>query len=174
MAHLLAVTCAVILALSSCGMISKETETSIDDKTQKDTSYHQVPIHPSISHISFFGKPVIWDDSTHIIQQITEIVESDTMLSISGRALTVGKVGFGINIHGGFLSLISSTQPDDPKMKQVIEYLTSIYGEPVENQPDDYWWYSGAKDDYLGRLVARLRPLHSEEGGTVLIIENYK
>lgn len=93
---------------------------------------------------------------------------------LATAVLSIWEVEFGVNIDVDGIRLITSTQPDDPKMKQVIEYLTSIYGEPVENQPDDYWWYSGAKDDYLGRLVARLRPLHSEEGGTVLIIENYK
>jgi len=165
---LLAVTCAVILVLSSSGMISKDSATSVDDKIQQDTTRHQTPVYPNNSPIFFFGKPVILDDSTHIMQQITEIVESDTMLSIDGRELTVGKVEFGINFHSGFLSLLSSTQPDDPKMKEVIEYLNSIYGTPEEDEPDNYWWYVGADEDYSGKLVARLRPLHSEEGGTVL------
>ena len=171
-ALLLAVTCAVILVLSSRGMISKDSATSVDDKIQQDTTRHQTPVYSNNSPIFFYGKPVILDDSTHIMQQITEIVESDTMLSIDGRELTVSKVEFGINFHSGFLSLLSSTQPDDPKMKEVIEYLNSIYGTPEEDEPDNYWWYVGADEDYLGKLVARLRPLHSEEGGTVLFFGN--
>lgn len=147
-ALLLAVICVVILVLSS-----------------------QASVYTNKPQISFFGKPVILDDSTHIMQQITEIVESDTMLSISGRVLTVGQVGFGINIHSGFLSLLSSTQVDDPKIKEVVEYLNSIYGTPDEDDPDDYWWREKADGDNLGRLIVRMRPLHSEEGGTVLFFE---
>lgn len=168
---ILVATSVTTLALSSYGMIGKEEEISIDDKKQQDTTHHQTPVYLNNSLISFFGKPVILDDSTHIMQQITEIVESDTMLSITGRVLTVGQVGFGINIHTGYLSLLSSTQVDDPKIKEVLEYLNSIYGAPEENEPDDYWWYVGADEDYPGRLVARMRPLHSEEGGTVLFFE---
>ena len=150
MAPLLTVICIVVLALSS-----------------------QASVFTDNPKISFFGKPVVLDDSTHIMQQITEIVESDTMLSISGRVLTVGNVGFGINIHSGFLSLLSSTQADDPKMKEVLEYLSSIYGIPDEDEPDNYWWRERADGDNLGRLIVRMRPFHSEEGGTVLFFEDY-
>lgn len=150
MAPLLTVICTVVVALSS-----------------KASVYTDNP------KISFFGKLVVLDDSTHIMQQITEIVESDTMLSISGIVLTVGKVGFGIgiDIRSGFLSLLSSTQVDDPKMKEVLECLSSIYGTPYENEPDDYWWQDRADDNILGWIV-RMRPFRSEEGGTVLFFRN--
>ena len=165
------VVVSIALALSSYCSISNIAGTSGNQKVQQDSTYHYHSTHPNIPHISFFGKLVVLDDSTHIMQQITEIVESDTMLSISGRVLTVGQVGFGINIHSGFLSLLSSTQVDDPKIKEVVEYLSSIYGEPEEDEPDDYWWRESADGDNLGRLIVRMRPLHSEEGGTVLFFE---
>ena len=77
---------------------------------------------------------------------------------------------FGVNIDVDGIRLISSTQPDDPKMKQVIEYLNSIYGEPEEDEPDNYWWQ--IKGNYENpRGMVRLRPMRgSEDGGTVIII----
>lgn len=168
MALLLAVTYVVILALTSCGMISKEAETSIDDKVRQDTSCHQAHTYSSISEISFFGKPVLLDDSTHIMQQITEIVANDTKLSIDGWVLTVCQVGFRVNMGNNVFSLISSTQTDDPTMKEVVEYLNSIYGVPEEDEPDYYWWHVSSDDDNPSGWIVRMRPLHTVEGGTVL------
>lgn len=179
---LFAAFCIASFTLASCGNSNQcnHRKDCLDTITAIDSNHSQVINRCSMQDwgfeaeydtISFFGEPVILDDSTHIMQQITEIVERDTMLSITGRVLTVGQVGFGINIHSGYLSLLSSTQVDDPKIKEVLEYLNSIYGAPEENEPDDYWWYVGADEDYPGRLVARMRPLHSEEGGTVLFFE---
>lgn len=85
--------------------------------------------------------------------------------------LSIGEVDFGVNIDDDDIRFITSTQPDDPKMKQVIVFLSSIYGEPEEDEPDNYLWRVGANEDYPDRTVIRLRPLHSEEGGTVLFIE---
>lgn len=72
--------------------------------------------------------------------------------TLDGKVLAVGKVKFGINTHSEGLCLLSSTQPDDHKMRQVIEYLSSIYGEPEEDESDNYWWRIGADDGYLGLL----------------------
>ncbi len=168
----MAVISFVMLALLSCGMINKEAEISINDKTQQDISYHQALVYPNISQISFFGKPVILDDSTHIMQQITEIVTRDTVLSIDGWVLTVGQVGFRINMINNNLSLISSTMVDDPKMEIVREYLNSIYGVLEEDEPDNYCWRIRGDEENLGKLIVRMRPFHSEEGGTVLIFED--
>lgn len=120
--------------------------------------------------VSFFGEKVVLDDSAHVMQQIKEIAAKNDMLSVEGYVLTVGNVGFGINIHDGFLSLISSVQVDDPEMGKVMEYLDSLYGAAEVNE-NYYWWYVGADGEYRGHLVARMRPLHSEEGGTVIFFE---
>lgn len=165
---LLLATAISTLVLSSCD----NAGTSGNQETQQDSTYYHPSTCPNVSHISFFGKPVMLDDSTHIMQQITEIVENDTMLSIDGWVLKVGQVSFRMNIMDDGLSLNSSTQPDDPKMKQVIEYLNSIYGVPEEDEPDNYWWWVGTNEDYPDGMVIRLRPLHFEEGGTVLFFEN--
>lgn len=82
--------------------------------------------------------------------------------------LSIGEVDFGVNIDGDGIHLIASIQPDDPKMRHVIDYLNSIYGEPEEDDPDCYCWRAGANGGCTDGMVIRLRPLHSEEGGTVL------
>ena len=122
--------------------------------------------------ISFFGKPIVMDDWTSIHHQIRVIASEDDMLcyesGIHNRTLSVGKVKFGVNVDGDGIILVSSTEVDAPKMKQVVEYLKGIYGVPVEDEPDNYWWHVGRDGGYHGKTV-RMRPLHSEEGGTVLL-----
>ena len=122
--------------------------------------------------ISFFGKPIVMDDWTSIHHQIRVIASEDDMLcyesGIHNRILSVGKVKFGVNVDSDGIILVSSTEVDAPKMKQVVEYLKGIYGVPVEDEPDNYWWHVGRDGGYHGKTV-RMRPLHSEEGGTVLL-----
>ena len=121
--------------------------------------------------ISFFGKPVVMDDWTSILHQIRVIASEDDMLcyesGIDHRTLSVGKVKFGVNIHGDGIVLITSIEVDDPKMKQVIEYLNGIYGAPDEDEPDYYWWHINNGCNKTGSV--RLRRLHSDEGGTTLL-----
>lgn len=122
--------------------------------------------------ISFFGNPIVMDDWTGILHQIRVIASEDDMLcyesGIHNRTLSVGKVKFGVNIDGDGIILVSSTEVDAPKMKQVVEYLKGIYGAPEEDEPDNYWWHVERDGGYHGKTV-RMRPLHSEEGGTVLL-----
>lgn len=122
--------------------------------------------------ISFFGKPIVMDDWTSIHHQIRVIASENDMLNyatdIDLCVLSIGDVGFGVNIDGDGIHLIASIQPDDPKMRRVIDYLNSIYGEPEEDDSDCYCWRAGANGGCTDGMVIRLRPLHSEEGGTVL------
>lgn len=121
--------------------------------------------------ISFFGKPVVMDNWTSILHQIRVIASEDDMLcyesGVDYRTLSVGKVKFGVNVHGDEIILISGTEVDDPKMKQAFEYLKGIYGTPEEDEPYNYWWH------IVGRYhvqTVRMRSLRcSEEGGTVLL-----
>ena len=117
------------------------------------------------NRISFFGKTMVIDDSTHIMQQLMDIVVGDRNLSIDGKVLNIGDVGFGINLNDDGIVLISSTQVNDPKMKAVLKYLNTLYGSAREEEPDRYWWLN---EESSGNTI-RLCPLHSEEGGTVLL-----
>lgn len=162
-----------IIALSACGTSSqKQQVNSVAEQSASGDSIEssELMAHVHGVEVSFFGEPLLLGDSLYVMQQIKGIAESDDRLSVEGRVLTVGNVGFGINIHDGFLSLISSVQVDDPEMGKVMEYLDSLYGTAEVNE-NYYWWYVGADGEYRGRLVARMRPLHSEEGGTVIFFE---
>lgn len=123
--------------------------------------------------VSFFGELIVLDDSAHIMQQIEEIAAKGSMLSVEGRVLNVGDVGFGINFQGSNVLLISSIPVDDPKIEQVVDYLSNIYGLPEEQEPNHYWWQIRGDCHNPGGL-ARLRSLRgSENGGTVLIFSHY-
>jgi hypothetical protein len=75
--------------------------------------------------------------------------------------------------------LMTSVQPDDPKMKQVVKYLNRIYGKPYqddEDEEDGYdikWSSSNDPNDIfkLGSTLVHLRRIRSEEGGTCLIFQ---
>ena len=111
--------------------------------------------------IPFFGDSLILNDTAGVMQQITEIAAKDKMLSVDGRVLTVGEVGFGINVRENGVILISSVPIDDPQIKPVVQYLKSLYGNPTDADPESgYYWFD--KD-------IRVRRLHSEEGGTTII-----
>ena len=121
------------------------------------------------NRVSFFGKTIAIDDSTHIMQRIKDVVAGDENLSIEGSVLTIGDVGFGINLRDDGVVLISSTQVDDPKIKLVVKYLNGIYDTAKEDEPDNFWWCAEGLSDFVCEKTIRLRPLHSEEGGTVIL-----
>jgi len=76
----------------------------------------------------------------------------------------------------GGIVLMTSVQPDDPKMKQVVKYLTGIYGKPYEDEEDGYDIKWSSSDDSLDEFcpdctLVHLRRVRSEEGGTCLIFQ---
>lgn len=154
--------------------------------------------------VPFFGKTLMMDDSSHIMRQIAEIAADDKMLSVDGKMLMVGEVGFGINFNKTSVNLISTTQIDDPRIMKVIEYLNDLYEAFPENGIEDtYLWSSKFDDpkikkrkDILRGLCGeddeiesevydwwnqeelyfeiKMRPLHDDEGGSVLIFYSSK
>ena len=120
---------------------------------------------------SFFGHKLVVNDS--VFQQIEKIASKDPFLSVKGKVLKTGKVGWGINVHTGSIVLLSSVQPDDPQMLEVVKYLNKIYGKPYEDEEDGFnikW--SSSKDSLdifaPGCSLVHLRGVHSEEGGNFL------
>ena len=133
--------------------------------------------------ISFLGSSIVDNDSVY--EQIAAIAENDSMLSYRDSVLRIGEVGWGINVHGPRLHiyLMTSVQPEAPEMKQVIQYLIGIYGNPWDNvrgelykiDEDDFdcsdlVWnaYNDSTAVYKGS--AHLRRIHGDEGGTVLFL----
>ena len=157
-----------LIAILSCSLFLTgcigTIEKTIDTPKIDDSAHDGLGVH--VSHfvgdtISFLGEALILNDSAGVMRQITEIAAKDKMLSVDGRVLTVGEVGFGINVHGNGVILISSVPIDDPQIKPVVQYLKSLYGNPTDADPEvGYYWFD--KD-------IRVRRLHSEEGGTTII-----
>lgn len=172
------IICLCVIALAGCvnnnsnsNSVNKDVADSVFVNKKTDCakcSYKE----PKEKRINFCGKVLIINDYANIIQQMETIAANDEMLRIEHLeyedVLYIGEVGFGIYIIDG-LSLLSSTIIDDPKVQQVVDYLNNLYGKP-EAYDDIYRWYIGKseEDDYPGSMVARMRPLHTDEGGTVL------
>ena len=70
---------------------------------------------------------------------------------------------------------MTSVQPNDPRMKQVVTYLNRIYGKPYDDEEDGFSIKWSSSDDSLdifnGSTLVHLRRVHSDEGGTFLIFK---
>ena len=121
---------------------------------------------------SFLGKPIVINDK--IYKQISAIAAQDKMLSYSDSIIQIGDVRWRINLMSDGIVLLTSVQPDDPKMKQVVKYLTGIYGKPYEEDDYDIKWSSSDNPSDIARpgsTFVYLRRVHSEEGGTILFFK---
>ena len=123
---------------------------------------------------SFLGKPIVINDK--IYEQISAIAAQDKMLSYSDSIIQIGNVRWCINLMSDNIVLMTSVQPDEPKMKQVIKYLTGIYGKPYEDEEDGYdikWSSSDNPSDIFrhGSTLVHLRRVRSEDGGTFLFFK---
>ena len=120
----------------------------------------------------FMGKPIVINDK--IYDQISAISNHDKMLSYSDSIIQIGDVRWRINLMSDGIVLLTSVQPDDPKMKQVVKYLTGIYGKPYEEDDYDIKWSSSDNPSDIfrpGSTLIHLRRVHSEEGGTILFFQ---
>ena len=79
---------------------------------------------------SFLGKPIVINDK--ICEQISAIAAQDKKLSYGDSIIQIVNVRWRVNLMSGGIVLMTSVQPEDPKMKQVVKYLTSIYGKPLK------------------------------------------
>lgn len=122
----------------------------------------------------FLGKPIVINDK--IYDQLSAIATQDKMLSYSDSIIQIGNVRWRINLISDNIVLMTSVQPDDPRMKQVVKYLNSIYGKPHEDEEDGYDIKWTSSDDSLDTFnptsaLVHLRRVHSEEGGTILLFK---
>lgn len=105
------------------------------------------------------------EEHERILQQIEEIFNRD----IDGDVITVGGVKFCINVHEENIVLITNIHIDDLQMDHVIRSI-SFYHDmmPIGSKSDELYWCANPENDTC-EIVVRMRPLHSEEGGTVII-----
>ena len=142
------------------------------NKELSNRKSNDVVVQDTVS--SFFGKPIVINDK--IYDQISAIATQDKMLSYSDSIIQIGNVRWRVNLKSDNIVLMTSVQPDDPKMKQVVKYLSDIYGKPYEDEEDGYdikWSSSDNPSDIFrpGSTLVHLRRVHTEEGGTFLFFK---
>ena len=120
---------------------------------------------------SFLGKPIVITDK--IYDQISAIANQDKNLSYSDNIIQIVDVRWRVNLMSGGIVLMTSVQPNNPKMKHVVKYLTGIYGKPYEDEEEGYDIKWSSSDDLLdifrpGCTLVHLRRIRSEEGGTII------
>lgn len=153
----------------------KETDYYNSKEPTIDLSLPQDTIH------SFLGKSIILNDS--ICEQIAAIAEQDKMLSYGDSILQIGDVRWRVNINktrfkgvpSQSVTLMTSVQPDDPKMKLVIQYLNRIYGKPYDEEEDGMRikWSTSDNKYEAGSTLIHLRRVNSDEGGTFLFFSTF-
>ena len=142
------------------------------NKELSNRKSNDVVVQDTVS--SFLGKPIVINDK--IYDQISAIATQDKMLSYSNKIIQIVDVRWRVNLMSGGIVLMTSVQPDEPKMKQVVKYLTGIYGKPYEDEEDGYDIKWSSSDDPLDIFrpdctLVHLRRVHSEEGGTFLFFK---
>ena len=120
---------------------------------------------------SFLGRPVVINDS--VCEQIGAIATQDEIHSCEDSIVTIAGVKWRINLMQKGVALMTSVQPDDPKMKEVVKYLNGIYGNPYDEE-DEYsikWSLSLDPNNIFNGhcTIVHLRRVHSDEGGTFLL-----
>ena len=135
---------------------------------------NEVGTNSQTTIFSFLGKQIIINDS--LCEQIASVANQDEMLSYNDSIIQIGDVRWRINLMSNSIALMTSVQPDDPKMKQVVKYLNSIYGKPYDEYEDGYSIKWSSSEDSLdvfrpGSTLVHLRRAHTEEGGTFLIFQ---
>jgi hypothetical protein len=141
-------------------------------KELSDRKSNDVVAQDTIS--SFLGKPIVINDK--IYEQMSVVAAQDKELSYSDSIIQILNVRWRVNLKPNNIVLMTSVQPDNPKMKQVVKYLNSIYGKPYEDEEDGYDIKWSSSDDPLnifrpGSTLVHLRRVHSEEGGTFLFFD---
>ena len=120
---------------------------------------------------SFLGRPVVINDS--VCEQIGAIAAQDEILSCEDSIVTIAGVKWRINLMQKGVALMTSVQPDDPKMKEVVKYLNGIYGDPYDGEDEFSIKWSSSPDPHNilngNCTLVHLRRVHSEEGGTFLL-----
>lgn len=157
--------------------VTRDEVNPVDDETWHEEKEMQIierdPEYDTLS--SFLGKSIVLNNSVY--DQIAAIAREDKMLSYGDSVLRIGKVRWRINYHEGknSIMLMSSVEPDAPKMGPIIGYLKKIYGMPyAEDEVFDIKWSSSndSSDVYKpGCTMVHLRRVRSDEGGTMIIFE---
>lgn len=118
--------------------------------------------------ISFFGHKLIYQSVDSVKTQIAAIAKRERNLVYKDNVLSVCGVEWGVNIRGGQVVLLTSHNPEEPKMKKVIRYLTKIYGKPEADIDDEYRLYWYKRPDTFPAAAVQLRRVHGDGSGTFL------
>ena len=120
---------------------------------------------------SFLGRPVVINDS--VCEQIGAIAAQDEILSCEDSIVTIAGVKWRINLMQKGVALMTSVQPDNPRMKEVVKYLNGIYDNPYDGEDEYSIKWSSSPDPnsiFNGHCtLVHLRRVHSDEGGTFLL-----
>ena len=98
--------------------------------------------------------------------------DSDVLFDKETGNIDICGTLFHVNHNRGGLVLMSSVQPDTRGIKQVRKYISKFHGEENYEEPDHYSWLPYTDSTKIGQNypVIHLRRVHSEEGGTVIIV----
>ncbi len=154
----MAMLCIVLMLVCNQIVVNNAKEFHNHDKKKAVWSLSDLHIlHDTI--YSFVGKPIIISDS--VFTRISEVAAEDTMLTYNrDSTLQIGGMKWKIIFTAYNMKLFTSTKVDDPRMAEVIKYLSSIYGEPwtTEKRPNTYYWPKPFTDKATQKTYVCLEP----------------
>lgn len=162
-----------ILTLLSC----KRECNSVKEKNDNDSTVELGNESKTIHHcqdLYFLGHTL--DFNKDISQEFARICFEDNCLSFDSvtQNITIYGTTFHLNHRNdgrGFL-LMSSVQPDTRQIRIVREVISKFHGKENFEEDCHYSWLPFTDSTKIGQNypVIHLRRVHSEEGGTVIIV----
>lgn len=143
-----------------------------------DCGYPKRKLKPNESHsIIFLGHEICYN-MNDLFQQFARICSEDDNLIYDSltQNITIYETTFHLNYHmkeKGFM-LMSSVQPDAKQMHKVIKAISNYHGKEMLDEPNNYLWWPELNDSIKSPKnypYIRLRRVHSDEGGTVIIVK---
>ena len=146
-----------------------------------DCGYPKRKLKPNESNeshsIIFLGHEICYN-MNDLSQQFARICSEDDNLIYDSltQNITIYETTFHLNYHmkeKGFM-LMSSVQPDAKQMHKVIKAISNYHGKEMLDEPNNYLWWPELNDSIKSPKnypYIRLRRVHSDEGGTVIIVK---
>lgn len=168
----------IVIALCMVSCHKKERSLTNNIISSKDFDKEQVCTPKNelrISTLKFLGHEIICSKNC-IPQEFSRICAEDDNLSFDSvyQNVTVYGTTFHLNYSGdgsGFM-LMTSVQPETRQIRVVRDAISKFHGEENFEEDNHYSWLPWTDSTKIGQNypVIHLRRVHSDEGGTVIIV----
>ena len=163
-----------VSSLFSCGRENRNTSYSQKEDNDSVSLSSETQIAHDID-LRFLGHQIQCSNE-ELLQVFAEICTKDENLSFDSVSQNITLYGttFHLNYsnHGDGLMLMTSVQPETRQIRVVRYAISKFHGKENFEEDNHYSWLPWTDSTKIGQNypVIHLRRVHSEEGGTVIIV----